>query len=80
MMKTEPCPFCKSSDIRYSMKITGNGGTKRFHATFYCNKCHAYGPRVLTQVFKWNDYDGSSKQRKNEDIKLQALNKWNERI
>lgn len=44
----KPCPFCGCKDIMYSNKTSNRG--KRRHVTMYCNRCHAYGPRVFKDV------------------------------
>lgn len=75
----KPCPFCGGKDIRYSLKITGRFDVK-YHASMYCNKCHCYGARTLTQSMRHNDYKGRQQIEKDENIKQQAIEKWNRRV
>lgn len=78
MAKLLPCPFCGSTDIRYSLKITGHFDV-RYHASMYCNKCHCYGARTLTTVVRNNDYKGRTSIEQDETIKQKAIDKWNTR-
>ena len=73
-----PCPFCGSTDIRYSLKITGHFGV-RYHASMYCNKCHCYGARTLTEKVNQNDYKGRYHIEQDETIKQKAVDIWNTR-
>lgn len=80
-MIIKPCPFCGSTDIRSSLKAASAGcGEVRYHATMYCNKCHCYGPRVITKVVVSNDYRGRSELEKDIIIKEKALLAWNSRL
>ena len=72
----KPCPFCGSSDIRYSIK-TGTSNFKRiYHASWYCWDCNTYGPRVL---YKPAEDIHRSTIEKDEGLKLTALELWNGR-
>lgn len=75
----KPCPFCGSTDIRYSLKITGCFAV-RYHASMYCNKCHCYGARTLTENVSQYDYKGRTNIEQDETIKQKAIEKWNTRI
>ena len=68
----KPCPFCGSTDIRYSLKITGHFDV-RYHASMYCNKCHCYGARTLTTVVKNDDYKGRTTIENDETVKQKRL-------
>lgn len=80
-MPTElkPCPFCGSTDIRYSLKVTGHFDI-RYHAAMYCNKCHCYGARTLTKIIRHDDYHGRRQIEEDKDIRQQAEDAWNNRI
>lgn len=77
--KLKPCPFCGSEDIKYSIKITGHFDVQ-YHATMYCNKCHCYGKRTLTNKVIHNDYKGRQAIEDDESIKNEAIKAWNTRI
>lgn len=74
----KPCPFCGSTDIRYSLKITGRFDV-RYHASMYCNKCHCYGARTLTGIVRHDNYKGRHMIEADESIRKQAEDAWNER-
>ena len=78
MVKLKPCPFCGSTDIRYSLKITGHFDV-RYHASMYCNKCHCYGARTLTESVSHNDYKGRHYIEQDETIKQKAIEACNTR-
>ena len=78
MAELLPCPFCGSTDIRYSLKITGRFDV-RYHASMYCNKCHCYGARTLTEKVNHNDYKGRHQIEQDETIKQKAVDLWNTR-
>jgi transposase-like protein len=72
----KPCPFCGSSDIRYSIK-TGTSNFKRiYHASWYCWDCNTYGPRVL---YKPAEGAHRSTVEKDETLKAAALKLWETR-
>ena len=64
MTNVQPCPFCGGTDIQYSLKTLGARRAK-YHAAMYCNSCHCYGPRTIT--------DG------NIGAKAEAIKQWNRR-
>ena len=69
------CPFCGSTDIRYSIKSSTSQFMPIFHACFYCWECNTYGPRVL---YKPGIKNISRRDiEKNEQIKQVAAEKWN---
>ncbi len=76
--KLKPCPFCGSTDIRYSLKITGHFNV-RYHASMYCNKCHCCGARTLTKSIRHNDYKGRLQIEEDKSIRQQAEDVWNRR-
>lgn len=77
-LELKPCPFCGSTDIRYSLKVTGHFDV-RYHASMYCNKCHCYGARTVTEQVSDNDYKGRSSIERDETIKQKAIEAWNRR-
>lgn len=74
----KPCPFCGSIDIRYSIKVSGHFEV-RYRASMYCNKCHCYGPRVVTKTVRNNDYGGRYSLEADEHLKEKAIELWNTR-
>lgn len=74
----KPCPFCGSTDIRYSLKIKGHFDV-RYHAAMYCNSCHCYGARTLTETIKHSDYIGRTNIERDPKIKQKAIDAWNMR-
>lgn len=75
----KPCPFCGSTDIQYSLKVTGHFDI-RYHASMYCNKCHCYGARTLTKKVRYSDYKGRNKIANDESTKEKAIELWNRRF
>lgn len=75
--KLTPCPFCGGEDIRYSIKVTGRFNEKRYHASFYCNSCHCYGPRILSDVVI--GYASRSAIEQDESLKIKAAEAWDNR-
>lgn len=71
------CPFCGSSDIRYSIKGSTSQFKPIFHACYYCWDCNTYGPRVLykpdSKYIKRYDVE------KNEKLRQVAAEKWDNR-
>ena len=78
MAELKPCPFCGGTDIRYSLKITGRWEIG-YHASMYCNKCHCYGARTLTEKVPYRDYKGRTAIERDETIKRKAIEAWNRR-
>lgn len=78
MNKIKPCPFCGGTDIRHSLKISGKQDIY-YHSVMYCNKCHTYGPRVLSDKFNHLDYKGRYAIEKDEQLKNKAIEAWNNR-
>ena len=78
MAELKPCPFCGGTDIRYSLKITGRWEV-RYHASMYCNKCHCYGARTLTEKLDCDDYKGRHHIEQDETIRQKAVDLWNTR-
>ena len=75
----KPCPFCGGKGIRYSLKTKGRWSDKQYHATMYCNSCHCYGRRTLTEKIKADDYAGRRAVAENQVIKQEAIKAWNRR-
>ena len=75
----KPCPFCGGEDIRYSLKTKGTRDAQ-YHATMYCNSCHCYGRRTLTEKIKRDDYSGRRAIAENQTIKQEAIKAWNRRV
>ena len=50
------CPFCGSTKIKYSTKINQRGRNSQYHACYYCDTCHCYGARVLSQRVDTDNY------------------------
>jgi Lar family restriction alleviation protein len=78
MAELLPCPFCGSTDIRYSLKVTGRFDV-RYHASMYCNKCHCYGTRTLTKTVRHDDYKGRRSIEYDSETKQEAIEAWNRR-
>lgn len=88
-MNVLPCPFCGSTDIKYSVKkapdrvdmdvSTGKLVVThfiRFYIAMYCDNCHCYGRRILI------DSDNKIKRMNlSNDPKYRefAEKAWNER-
>lgn len=68
----KPCPFCGSSDIRYSEKTATINWQTRYRLAFYCNKCHCYGPRFTTP-------EKDSYREITQEEREQAKKLWNGR-
>ena len=71
MSELKPCPFCGGSDVRYSIKTVGVG----YHAAFYCNYCHCYGPGYIAR----GPFENRNEIERNEHTKRWARNLWNKR-
>lgn len=69
-----PCPFCGSTKIKYSLKTVTSNWERYYHAVCYCDDCHTYGPRVLSEK------EISRHQvEKDADLRLKAEEAWNKR-
>lgn len=79
MTELKNCPFCGSGDIRYSFKVKGTT-YKQYYATMYCNGCHAYGTRTLTDKIKWDNYTDRRNYETDEQFKVNAIAAWNTRV
>jgi Zn finger protein HypA/HybF involved in hydrogenase expression len=74
-LKLEPCPFCGSDKIKLSSKTTTIKFQTKSHVQFYCNNCHTYGPRVLTD----RDYNLNYPYMVDKLSIIESANKWNTR-
>ena len=77
MQYVKPCPFCGSSNIKFSCKVVNIKRTSStYHVCMYCDDCKASSPRVLAHITVGNyrllDTD--------ESFKEQALELWNKRM
>lgn len=71
------CPFCGSSKIKYSVKTKGN----YFQAACYCDECHSYGPRILSDKYDKHAFTYSLRHVVQNDLELRAKAEaaWNNR-
>ena len=82
MINTKPCPFCGSTDIRYSVKNAPDrvdhnfNHFKRYYLAMYCFDCHCYGKRVLLDEPNVSRYT-LSRDEKYEEMAKEA---WNHRV
>lgn len=72
MIKVNPCPFCKSKKIGYSLKTHGHYD-RIYHAAMYCKDCNAYGPRVIVHP---GDRTRDEIQT-DKTYQMMAVNLWN---
>lgn len=72
--KLNPCPFCDSEKIGYSIKTTGRW-ERKYHVAMYCKDCNCYGARVLITPTE----ECRSDVEKNEEYKKLAIEAWNTR-
>jgi len=72
------CPFCGGNDIRFSLKTRGVREIK-YHATMYCNDCHCYGKRTLTQSIPSSNYSGRRAIKNDKTVQELAIAAWNTR-
>lgn len=77
--KLKPCPFCGGEDIKYSLKTTRISYKRKYHASFYCNSCHVYGPRTISDEIGNDIYGCRSQAENDKTLKKTALEKWNDR-
>jgi hypothetical protein len=76
MKEIKPCPFCHSTNIRYSSKTTGNNRRKiQRHLSMYCENCHCYGPRIIVTLEENETY----KNINDEKYVNIAIDNWNNR-
>ena len=73
------CPFCGGLDIRYSTKTCSTGRKLTYHASCYCNSCHCYGARVLSNKVDKDNYDGRREMENSEKLRKAAEDAWNQR-
>ena len=71
------CPFCKSSNIRYSCKKSGRWSECYYSASMYCFDCNSYGPRVLSEKFEDRDYSRAREIREDSELRRKAIDAWN---
>ncbi len=71
-----PCPFCGSKDIKFSVKTAQSNFERIYHASLYCNSCHCYGSRVLRHV---NENESRSDIENDAQLFKQAADAWNRR-
>ena len=75
-MQIKPCPFCKSTKIKYSSKTTGSDRRKiQRHIAMYCEDCHCYGPRLIVTLAEGESY----KNINDEKYVNMAIESWNRR-
>ena len=77
MAELKPCPFCGSTDIRYSIKIALHRRNKQQHRiSMYCWKCNCYGARTVI------DTSGRNRHEVEHDTNLEriAAETWNRRV
>lgn len=70
------CPWCKGTDIRYSIRTSTSNFKRIYHASFYCWDCNCYGPRI---IYKPDDTMHRVDVERNLELKQQALNAWENR-
>lgn len=76
----KPCPFCGSTKIKYSTKINQRGRNSQYHACYYCNTCHCYGARVLSQHVDTDNYATRRDMEMSEMLQNAARDAWNKRF
>jgi len=79
-IELDPCPHCKGTDIRYSTKAAHKLGELQYRASHYCSKCHAYGPRVLSQNMNQMDYKTRRDVEKDKVLEQMSADAWNKRV
>ena len=72
-----PCPFCGGTKIKYSLKTAGRF-ERYYHAQFYCNDCHTYGPRVNSEKVE-DSYLGRVAVERDDELMQLAKDAWNKR-
>lgn len=72
----QPCPFCKSTNIEYSIKVSSRTRTSStYHMSMYCKNCFCYGPRILVKPKETRRIDIEN----NITYKQRAIDAWNRR-
>lgn len=85
MYEVKPCPFCGSSDIRYSVKAAPDKidasyrHISRFYIAMYCQKCHCYGSRVVVTPDTSVGYNARYEVENSSKYKERAIAAWNKR-
>lgn len=74
-----PCPFCGSTKIKHSLKISGRWDVY-YHSAMFCTECHTYGPRYLSNKIPHNDYPGRTAIENDITLKIEAIKLWNRRM
>jgi len=69
------CPFCASNKVMYSSRFSGS----QYRASVYCDTCHAYGPRILSESVKGMDYQKRRELQNCLILKKDAIEAWNSR-
>ena len=67
------CPWCKSTDIKYSLTTSASQFKRSYHACFYCWDCNCYGPSV---IYKPEKDEHRHTVASNEMLKQRAAEKW----
>lgn len=76
-IELKPCPFCGSTDIRYSIKTAMHRGNKQIHrVAMFCWDCNCYGARTLI------DTSGRNRYHVEKDTRFEkiAIESWNRRV
>lgn len=60
MNQINNCPFCKSNKLDISIKTSGRW-SRYYQVAVYCKTCHAYGPRVISNVDNYRKVPESDK-------------------
>jgi len=76
--KLKPCPYCGGRKIGLSVKTTGRF-SRRYYFSMYCEECHCYGARVLTEDIENANHLDRKKIESSEKYKALAIEAWNNR-
>lgn len=71
----KPCPFCRSTNIKYSVK----GKRYYYQAAYYCRDCNCYGPRILSEHVAETSYPQKCAILREGSLQQQAEEAWNSR-
>lgn len=76
----KPCPFCRSTNIKYSVKTARVRFKDVYRVCMYCADCNTYGPRVIVKPEE-EDAAYSMRTKISKDSYLQqfAEQKWDQR-